>query len=147
MFRNSACTACWFSQLSLLADNRLAVRESDCQILLAGDVNCHLLRNTRFENTVKNFLEDSSLIIFWENTRENQNVENVDYTHVNTANKIPAFSSIDHFAGSWRVFQSVTEAGVVHSGDNSSNHSHHHHHHFICKTNKLHKEYTRYYVK
>ena len=24
---------------------------------------------------------------------------------------------------------------------------HHHHHHFICKINKLHKEYTRYYVK
>ena len=25
--------------------------------------------------------------------------------------------------------------------------NHHHHHHFICKINKLHKEYTRYYVK
>ena len=24
---------------------------------------------------------------------------------------------------------------------------HHHHHHYICKINKLHKEYTRYYVK
>ena len=110
--------------LTLLTDIRLSVRESDCHnILLAGDLNCHFLRNNRFTNTVKNFLEDSSLIIFWENRGENQNIKNVDYTHINTANKIPAFSSIDHFAGSQRVFQSVAEAGVVHSGDNCSNHS------------------------
>ena len=53
--------------LTLLTDIRLSVRESDCHnILLAGDLNCHFLRNNRFTNTVKSFLEDSSLIIFWE---------------------------------------------------------------------------------
>ena len=67
-------------------------------------------------------MEENGLII-WENTSENENIQNVNYTHINIANKTPAFSTIDHFAGSQQVFRSVAEAGVVHSGNNPSNHS------------------------
>ena len=110
--------------LTLLSDIRQAIRESNCQnVLLAGDLNSHFSRNNRFTNIVKNFVEESSLIIFWENCLENANINTVDYTHINTANSIPALSTIDHFASSRKVFQSIAEAGVLHSGINSSNHS------------------------
>ena len=108
--------------ITLLADIGKAITESNCSnILIAADMNCHFSRNNKFTNLVKNNFEDCGLVIFWENTSEN--IQNVDYTHINIANNTPAFSTIDHFVGSQRVFSSVAEAGVVHSGDNPSNHS------------------------
>lgn len=42
---------------------------------------------------------------------------------MSTANGTVAFSTIDHFACSRRLFPAITEAGVTHSGTNTSNHS------------------------
>ena len=59
----------------------------------------------------------------WENTHENDCIQFVDYTHINIANQVPAYSTIDHFVGNPIIIQAVTEAGVLHSGENQSNHS------------------------
>ena len=80
--------------LTLLADIRLAIVESNCRnVLLAADLNCHFMRNNRFTNMVKDQLEEYGLFIFWENMNENENIQNVDYTHINIANQVPAFDN------------------------------------------------------
>ena len=110
--------------LTLLSDIRHVIDISECHnVLLAGDLNCHFSRHTRFTDTVRNYFNDIGLKIFWESSAENENIPEVDYTHINIANRIPALSTIDHFAASTKVFESVLEAGVIHSGMNQSNHS------------------------
>ena len=39
------------------------------------------------------------------------------------ASELLSFSTIDHFACSRSVLNSISEAGVIHSGENTSNHS------------------------
>ena len=110
--------------LTLLSDIRKAITDSSCQnVFFAADLNCHFLRNNRFTNLIKNHFEEYGLVILWESAADNQKIQHIDYTHINVANQVPAFSTIDHFAASQRVLQSVEEAGVIHSGLNPSNHS------------------------
>ena len=113
--------------LALLSDIESVIRSADCpNITLAGDLNAHFLRDNTFTRQVKNFLADMSLKIFWENSDNSEDhlIENVDFTHLFTQdNKAPSFSTIDHFAANTRIFNAVTEAGVIHCGANPSNHS------------------------
>ena len=110
--------------MTLLADIQQAITDSNCyNVLIAADLNCHFPRNSRFTNIVKSHFDEAGLVIFWENQVENENIRNIDYTHINIANRVPALSTIDDFVGSQRVFESIAEAGVVHSGMNTSNHS------------------------
>ena len=108
--------------LELLDDLRNVIVESKCRSLLwAGDLNTDFSRNTRFVEIVRSFILDLNLLVFWSNP--NQSVQVIDFTFSQTVRGVTARSTIDHFVGSSNVFDSVVEAGVVHSVDNPSNHS------------------------
>ena len=84
--------------MTLLADIQQAITDSNCyNVLIAADLNCHFPRNSRFTNIVKSHFDEAGLVIFWENQVENENIRNIDYTHINIANRVPALSTIDHF--------------------------------------------------
>ena len=54
--------------LTLLADIRNATNKASCpNVFLAGDLNCHFNRNSRFTSIVRDFLvEELGLTIMWE---------------------------------------------------------------------------------
>ena len=91
-------------------------------ILMAGDLNCDFSRQSRFVRIVKDFIENMRLVTFWTED-ENENIENIDYTHTSSYNGVSHFSKIDHFVSNTRVYNAVTEATVIHSGQNLSDHS------------------------
>ena len=100
----------------------MTIRSADCQnILLAGDLNCHFARNTRFTRTVQTHLDDLNLTIFWENPYDK--IQAVDYTHHSVSNNISSVSTIDHLVGNNRVLLATLDAGVIHHPENTSNHS------------------------
>ena len=66
-------------------------------------------------------LENLQLTILWQNP--DHRIQTVDYTHCSIVNNVAYYSTIDHFAMSARLLSIVTEAGVIHSGENLSNHS------------------------
>ena len=54
--------------LAVLADTQTLFRESQCSdILLAGDLNCHFARQTKFTNLVKDSFSERGLIVMWQN--------------------------------------------------------------------------------
>ena len=100
------------------------IRLSQCSdILIGGDLNCDFQRQTRFTSIVRNSLTDMGLLILWQNPDSEHNTGNVDYTHCSVARGVASYSTIDHFGASQRVYNAICEAGVIHSGDNTSNHS------------------------
>ena len=109
--------------INLLSDLKNLLRESDSMYtLVAGDLNCHFSRNTRFSNIVKDFLEeDLNLKIFFENP--SNAINPVDYTHMFVSENSTYLSTIDHFVGSQQVLDLVTDGGVTHFSENLSNHS------------------------
>ena len=110
--------------LTLLSSIHNVIVGSGCRnIWLAGDLNAHFQRSTRFTNMVRDFLSDIGLYLLWENEEGLENIKNIDYTFMSTANGATAYSSIDHFACSRGVMAIIQEAGVIHHGDNPSNHS------------------------
>ena len=113
--------------LTLLADIRNVTNKASCpNVFLAGDLNCHFNRFSRFTSIVKDFLvEELGLTIMWENPDMDPDhmVQQVDYTHLHTVKDSSHYSTIDHFAVSPQVYQVVSEAGVLHCGSNPSNHS------------------------
>ena len=70
---------------------------------------------------IQGCFEELNLTILWQNPCDNINY--IDYTYNCVMDKKISFSTIDHFASSSRLFQSITEADVIHSGLNFSNHS------------------------
>ena len=109
--------------VSLLSDIQNLIRDSESMnILVAGDLNCHFRRNTRFSNLIKEFFEeDLNFKIFFETP--NAKINPVDYTHMFMSENVTSYSTIDHFVGNQNVFDSTTEAGVTHYSENLSNHS------------------------
>ena len=109
--------------VSLLSDIHNLMRDSDStNILVAGDLNSHFSRNSRFSNLIKEFFEEQlNFKIFFETPSDK--IIPVDYTHMFMSENITSFSTIDHFIGNQNVFGSVTEAGVTHYAENFSNHS------------------------
>ena len=108
--------------VGLLADITNLISSSDCHsVLIAGDLNCHFVRNTRFTNLVKNHFEDMNMTIFWE--AYSTNIQAIDYTHMFVSENSSSFSTIDHFVSNNQVLNAVTEAGVLHNAQNTSNHS------------------------
>ena len=106
--------------LNLLAELTRIIDESDCSnLLLAGDFNCDFARNTNFVNTVKNFVNEKNLNVFWEKPDNSPDhvISNVEYTYSNIHS-----STLDHFIGSDRVYNNVIEANVINSADNLSGH-------------------------
>ena len=110
--------------IKLLTDIQTVVLQSHVQnILLAGDLNCDFSRNTRFTRLVHDYLNESSLKLLWENSDLVDCDVDVDFTFMSTANGTNSISTIDHFACSSRIFNIISEAGVIHSSANTSNHS------------------------
>ena len=99
------------------------LRENCSNNLVLGDLNCHFSRKNAFTALIQNFFNDLSFKIFWENSSEDQNIQTVDFTYSQSQNGRISTSVLDHFASNNALFNSITEAGVIHSGDNPSNHS------------------------
>ena len=112
--------------VALLADLHSLARQAQCtDVVITGDLNCHFMRQTRFTKLVRNSFEDQDLLIVWQHPADElgHRIESVDYTHCSTARGQASFSTLDHFVTSQRIFRAISEAGVIHSGDNPSNHS------------------------
>ena len=70
--------------LNVLAEIQYLIENSNTSsVLLAGDLNSHFNRNTRFTNIVKTFFEERSLNIFWETISDK--IEIPDYTHLSSS--------------------------------------------------------------
>ena len=85
-------------------------------LLWCGDINSDFLRNSGHVRAVRNFVERMNLKIAW-------NKFDIDFTHVHEVNEVCSVAIIDHFFWSDSLDSSVTEAGVIHSIENSSDHS------------------------
>ena len=108
--------------LELLADITNTIHSADCHsVLIAGDMNCHFARNSKFTSLVRNHFEDLNLHILWENS--NSNIQAVDFTHQFVSKNNCSISTIDHFVSNQQVLHATTEAGVLHHAENTSNHS------------------------
>ena len=108
--------------LSVLAEISRIIHVTETRnILLLGDLNCDFSRNTRFVQTVRNFVEEKSCKVFW-NHPDGNRISNIAYTYSNTVNNLTHSSIIDHFIGNERIFNAVTEANVICSPDNFSGH-------------------------
>ena len=101
--------------LTLLTSIQNTAQCSGCRnIWLAGDLNAHFQRSTRFTNLVRDFIADMGLYILWENDDQLDSIQNVDFTFMFEANGTTSFSTIDHFACSRGVLPIIQEAGTVH---------------------------------
>ena len=112
--------------LELLAEMKQTMHSQNCtHYLVLGDLNSHFSRQTRFTNIINDFFYDINFYIFWENTDQAAThlIHDVDFTFQQVNNGQTYLSTIDHFAGNEVLYDSVYEAGVIHSGENPSNHS------------------------
>ena len=62
-----------------------------------------------------------NMTIFWE--AYSTNIQAIDYTHMFVSENSSSFSTIDHFVSNNQVLNAITEAGVLHNSQNTSNHS------------------------
>ena len=90
-------------------------------ILISGDLNCHFQRNSKFTTIIKHWLDEYNLQVLW--SLDDDRIEPVDYTFINTSIETTACSTIDHFVVSPRMVNGLLSAGVVHDSSNVSNHS------------------------
>ena len=112
--------------LELLAEIKSTMNNQLCTYnLVLGDLNSHFSRQSRFTTIIKQFFDDLNFYIFWENTDQTVGhfIHEVDFTFQQENNGQISTSTIDHFAGNDMLHKSVIEAGVIHSGENTSNHS------------------------
>ena len=112
--------------LAALADIEVLIRQAQCSdILLAGDLNSHFSRQTRLTNLVKDSFDDQGLLIAWQHpdSSHDHTIATIDYTHCSVARGVASLSIIDHLVTNQRVYDAISEAGVIHTGENPSNHS------------------------
>ena len=112
--------------LELLAEIKHVMNLQECTFnLVLGDLNSHFSRQTHFTTIIKEFFNDISFFIFWENTDDAPGhvIHEVDFTYQQTNNGQSNESIIDHFISNAALYNTVKEAGVIHHGENPSNHS------------------------
>ena len=98
--------------LTLLSDIQNTVLQSDCnRVWLAGDLNSHFQRQTRFTNLVKEYFEETRLYILWENPDHLDIIPLIDYTYLSSAGGVHVRSTIDHFACSRSILPIITHHG------------------------------------
>ena len=89
------------------------------RILIAGDLNTDLSRNTRFANIVRDFFLNYNLMSVW-------SAFNVDFTfcdhQVRNGINIMSTSCLDHFILHSTSLNEVSHSQAIHMGDNLSNH-------------------------
>ena len=88
--------------------------EKYTDVIWAGDLNWDTSRSSQFSVILKNFVEKIGLQTLWAH-------HDIDFTHLHTDSK--STSTIDHFLLSPGLLQLISEAGVIHRGDNMSRHS------------------------
>ena len=93
------------------------IRNNQCDsIVWAGDINCDFSRNTFHSRTVEETLNESKFSIAWNNF-------NIDFTCTYEREGVTYISTLDHFFFSEQLNLLVTDAGVIHHPDNTSDHS------------------------
>ena len=85
------------------------------QVILCGDFNCDFSRDTRFVETVNEFMNNQNFSDAW------SIFPGVDFTYSDPSDQY--FSVVDHFLLDKAVSECVVRAGVKHSGQNISGHS------------------------
>ena len=83
-------------------------------IIWQGDLNWEMTRLSGFSSRIKQFLERLGLVSVWEH-------HPVSYTHIHT--DLVSTTTLDHFVVNERLLSVITDAGVLHLGDNLSRHS------------------------
>ena len=83
-------------------------------VVWAGDLNWEKSRTSGFSERMKTFTEAAGLSSVWDSFP-------VSYTHIHTDLKSTA--TLDHFLVNERLLSLITDAGVLHLGDNPSRHS------------------------
>ena len=112
--------------LALLNEMKQLMMFHSCKHnLILGDLNSHFSRQTPFTSIIEDFFSELNLVIFWDNPDDSEGhlIQAVDYTFQQSNIDACYRSSIDHFVSNSVCYDSVIEAGVLHSGDNPSNHS------------------------
>ena len=84
-------------------------------VMVAGDFNCDLSRNTPMVNFVNSHMVNNSMSSLWQHY-------SVDYTY-QSASMLNSKSTLDHFYVSNSFVASCQDAGVVHNVHNTSDHS------------------------
>ena len=83
-------------------------------VLLCGDLNWEMSRQTGFSIMIHQFMNRIGLASIW--------VSNpIDYTHIHTDEK--SVTTLDHFICNERLISLVKDCGPLHLGDNLSRHS------------------------
>ena len=83
-------------------------------VLLCGDINWDMSRQSGFSVTMHQFLARVGLSSVW-------NSHHIDYTHIHTGDK--SVTTLDHFICNERLIPLVKDCGPLHFGDNLSRHS------------------------
>ena len=92
-------------------------------VLLVGDINADFTRKTGFIWRMRNFINDTNLCKAWDSFP-------TDFTHEHTIDGTTYVSTIDHIFWNPNLREHVTEAGVVHVPENTSDH-----HPIYCRLN------------
>ena len=83
--------------VSLLADIQTLIVQSQCaHVLLAGDLNCHFNRYSRFTTTVQEFMDEIDLKLLWLNPDINPDhrIDAVDFTYCSVNNGFASYSTL-----------------------------------------------------
>ena len=83
-------------------------------VIWAGDLNWDKSRTTGFSERIKTFTERLGFVSVWDTFP-------ISYTHIHTDLKSTA--TLDHFLVNERLLSVISDAGVMHLGDNLSRHS------------------------
>ena len=83
-------------------------------VVWIGDLNWDKTRNSGFSNIMNNFISDKNLMDVWDKFP-------VDFTHIHT--DLKSTSILDRILVNERLLNIITDAGVLHIGDNSSRHA------------------------
>ena len=92
------------------------IKETSCNaIVWAGDINSDFMRNNRHSRTVREAVSNLELIPLWEH-------HDVDFTCTYEREGVTYVSLLDHFFVSKELLNHVTDAGVIHNTENTSDH-------------------------
>ena len=67
--------------LQTLAEINDIIRQNELSsVLICGDLNCDLRRNTQFVNSISGFVNSLNYQVIWNQAHINQNIQENDYT-------------------------------------------------------------------
>ena len=95
---------------------KTVIEAHQCEaIIWAGDANADLERRSNHAITVSETVEEAGLVVIWDSFQ-------VDFTHTYEREGKTFTSTIDHIFISKQLSARVTDAGVLHNPDNTSDH-------------------------